>query len=195
MRFSRLRSNHLLPGASNWWNPCGVVNGFYTNLAPDDGDIMQPDVPGARAGMYQDTGVSNVSVELVWRGFDRYQAGPMVCINPDASDFGIGFWYEKLIYGGTAVLWALGRQPSNIRMIAQKNDSGYHASGSHMTLRMDVIGDVVKCYRDGVLMMTETVPAELVGSTIHGLSVDVNKADPRLPRQPCAVAPYKVRAI
>ena len=188
-----LRSNHLL--SDKWWNPCGVVNGYYTNLAPDDGPIGKPDNPGARAGLHENTGQKNVSVEVVWYGNSQYGAGPTVCINPDAKDFGLGFWYEKLLYGGTLVLWALGRQPSDIRMIACLNDAGYHTDGTPVKLRMDVIGNSVKCYRDNELMITETVPDELVGSTIHGLSVDVNAAQPRQPNLPCAVAPYTWRAI
>ena len=74
-------------------------------------------------------------------------------------------------------------------------DAGYHMDGTPVTLRMDVIGNSVKCYRDNELMITETVPDELVGSTIHGLSVDVNAAQPRQPNLPCAVAPYSWRAI
>mgnify|MGYP003404851997 FL=1 len=188
-----LRSNHLF--SDKWWNPCGVVNRYYTNLAPDDGPIGKPENPGARAGLHENTGVKNVSVEVVWCGNSQYGAGPTVCINPDAKDFGLGFWYEKLLYGGTLVLWALGRQPSDIRMIACLNDAGYHTDGAPVKLRMDVIGNSVKCYRDNELMITETVPDELVGSTIHGLSVDVNAAQPRQPNLPCAVAPYSWRAI
>ena len=191
-----LRNNYRLPGQSNWWNPCGIADGYFTNLAPDSGAIGQPDIPGARAGLYEDTGIVNASVELTWNGVDHVGAGPAACINPDADDFGLGLWYENLLYGGTVVLWALGRQPSDIRIIALQNDAGYHTTGTPVTLRLDVTGDVVKCYRDNELMITETVPAELAGSTIHGLSVDINGMTPRLPDQPCApVDSYRVSGL
>jgi len=180
-----LRSNHRLPGQSNWWNPCGIADGYFTNLAPDSGATGQPDIPGARAGLYEDTGIVNASVELTWNGVDHVGAGPAACINPDADDFGLGLWFENNIYGGVVALWALGRRPSDIRLIATAPDAGYY-SGQPIVLRMDVTGDIVKCYRDGDLMITETVPAELAGSAIHGLSVDVNGMSPRLPNAPCA---------
>ena len=188
-------------GASNWWDEIGVVDSggvtYYTNPNPNQGAGAQPNNSGARSCAYYNTGFTDVSVEVTWYGvYNAGSSGPIVCINPDEEDFGLTFYIEN--FGGSTgwvyVLWNVGRQPNDISpaALAQTSD---HTSGVPVVLRMDVVNNNVKCYADGVLITlvnadtglssdTYAIPGPsfpngLSGSTMHGVSIDVNKNGPQ----------------
>lgn len=185
------RSAHRLTGASNWWNPMGVVSGHYANLAPDDGTPGQPDVPGARAALYQETGISEVTVSVTWPGVHANGVGgPMVCVNPDADEFGLAFVYEHDLFSGTWVLWEMGRQPDDVAVLGSQNDPGGHTDETAVQLSIEVRGTQATCRVDGVSKIVATIPVALQGSTIHGVIVDVNAVTDRPPNVPVLQAPY-----
>lgn len=189
------RSAHRLPGQSNWWNPAGVVNGYYTNLAPDDAPIMLPDAPGARAVLYEDTGLEECTISCVWTGAHDAGTigGPIACVNPDAPEFSLCFVYEFGIFGGTWACWHLGRQPDDIELIvpdAIKNEPTGHVSGVPVELSIQIVGNQAICRADGVEKINYTIPVSLRGSTIHGVLIDVNGS--RQPNEPVLVAPYTI---
>jgi len=192
---NRLRSAHTLPGQSNYWDVGGIVDGFYTNTNPDQGAIAQPDNPGGRCAFYEDTGAVDVDVSVLWPGNYSTQGncGPIVCINPDVAAFGLCFYYEQLLFGGVYVVWLLGRQPSDITIHAfGAIGAGEHAEGDPLELKMSVRGDTVYCYANGNYRMACVIPAALQGSTLHGVSIDVNGVPGRPANLPVAVAPHTV---
>lgn len=180
LRCSKWQSSHRLAGASNWWNPAGIVNGYFTNLAPDAGAAGQPNHPGGRASLYRETGITDVTIAVTWSGVhDGEQGGPMVCVTPSATEFALGFAYEPAIFGGAWVLWQLGRQPDNINALASVSDPGGHTDGVPVVLSMEVTGTQVVCKADGVVKISaQTIPAALQGSTKHGVWVDVQAYGP-----------------
>jgi hypothetical protein len=183
-------------GASNWWDEVGVVNSggvtYYTNPNPDQGAGAQPNNSGARGCAYYTTGFTDVSVEVTWYGvYDGGSAGPIVCINPNDSKFGLTLYYEDFGAFWAYFLWNVGRQPDDIT-IAASAIAPAHTSGVPVVLRMDVVSNSVKCYVNGSLITllnagtglsstTYPVPSGLVGSTLHGISIDVNKNGPQPP--------------
>lgn len=193
LKKSCIRSAHKLSGASNWWNPAGVVGGYYTNLNPDDGAVAQSDVPGARAALYQESGIENVTVSCVWNGVHSGGVGgPLACVNFDASEFGLNFVYEHDLFGGTWVLWELGRQPSDIAALATTNEPAAHSDGVDIELAIEIRGTQATCYAGGVSKIVATVPVALRGSTIHGVAVDVNAVTNRPANLPILEAPFSL---
>lgn len=187
------RSCHHLPGASSWWDRCGIHNGWFTNLNPDQGAIAQPNNSGARCAVYQETGRANITVTTTWAGnHGGGVGGPMVCVDPDDNDFGLCFLYEYDLFDGTWVLWAMGRQPDDLRVVASLNDPDAHVDEVDMVVSMVVDDGEVRCYADDVLKITEDIPAGLVGSTLHGIAVDVNAAVGRPANLPVIQAPYTI---
>jgi len=184
------KSAHKLSGQDNFWNPAGIVGGYFTDTAPDSataGTLGGP--PGARAALYEDFGMSDVDVTLVWNGVHDAQAGPMVCINTAEDEFGLTFYRETSGVLAGWHLWNVGRDPSQLTsaMPAVAQDAP-HVDGDDVTLRMVVDGDNLKCYGDGDLKFDYTIPANLLGSTIHGVSVDVHLYSGRPADLPCALA-------
>lgn len=262
------KSAHLLSGASNWWDRAGVVGGYFTNLDPDTGAAQQPNNPGGRACLYQETGLPNVSIECDWHGIHGAGCFPVVCIDETNAAFGIGFWRE--IFLGQWRVWELGKQPDDITGLQTDtlidvsggelaSDTGVttftmaahglavdeilsidtehmaitatptadtvtvsrgyagttaathtdgtsiftqayrlqgapHVDGVPVTIRMDVQGDQCTCYGDGVPILTCTIPAALVGSTKHGVSIDVGGGGAAANQQ-CGVAPYTITGL
>jgi hypothetical protein len=189
-------SAHSLAGQDNWWDEIGVVDiggvSYYTNPNPDQGAGAQPNNSGARGCALYNTEFTDVSVEVIWPGvYASGQSGPVVCINPDEDAFGLCLYLED--FGGQWVhtLWDLGRKPNDLRPAAVAFADA-HTSGDPVVLRMDVVGNNLKCYQDGVLLTlnnavtglpsdTYPIPSELAGSTVHGVSIDVNKNGPQVP--------------
>ena len=193
----RWRSLRNLEGASTWWDKCGIVDGYITNLDPDQGAIGQPDNSGARGGLYYDTGYVNTSVTVRTTGYRTVDGGgaPLVCINPDAPELGLTMYYEPdFVFGqGFWVLWNLGRQPSDISVISSFQED--IADGTPLEIEMVVGGDTVYCYGNGELKITSTIPVALQGSTLHGISIDVNSVPGRPANLPVIEYPPTVRPI
>ena len=182
-------------GASSWWDQVGIItsdgNTYYTNPNPDQGAAGQPNNSGARGCAYYTTGFTDVSVEVTWKGLPSAQAGPVVCINPNDDKFGLALYYEDFgDYGYKYVLWNLGQEPNEIT-IAATASAPTHTPGVPVVLKMEVVGRFLTCYVDGSAISLvrnaagppaasatydiQTYAAGLYGSTLHGISIDVNK--------------------
>jgi len=158
-----------------WWDPIGLYQGSPVNTRPDLGPIAQPDNAGGRSAAYQDFGKEygdNFRVGLTWNGKHHAPAGPLACINLDDPDWALTFVFEPEIYGGTYVLWAMGRQPHQIRVVAAK--AGKHANGVPQYFEMRVRKGAVTCFADQDEILASPIPAGLVGATRHGFCLDVN---------------------
>jgi hypothetical protein len=170
------------------WHPGFYGCGDFTNLEPDLGAIMQPNNSGARCGIYQESNDSDVTVTATWSGDHSAGVGaPMVCVNPNDDDFGLAFVYEYELFGGTYVLWAMGRQPDDVRVVFAVNDPG-HIDGAPIELAVRVSGSTVTCFADGGEILEDEVPLGLRASTMHGLAIDVNAAPGRSADLPVIVA-------
>jgi hypothetical protein len=199
--FDNEHSSHLVAGHQNWFNPCGIVNGHYTNLNPDNEQAALRDNPGGRAYMFRETGAANVTLEVVWPGVHSEdglayhgECGILACVDLANPAYGMGFNYESGF--GAWVLWgAVGREPYNIAMAGYSildAQSEAWPSGTPATLRVEISGSSIVCKVDGVIKCSATIPAALVGMTKHGVYVDVNRVPGRPANLPGLVAPFTV---
>ena len=181
-----------------WWDPVELRNAAPVNTNPDKGPIAQPNNAAGRVAAYRDFGrgyADNFTVGVWWNGKHQAVGFPIACINLENPDWGLAFCYEPQLFGGHYVLWALGRQPNQIRVVKVATGPK-HADGKPMFLEMRVQGDKVKCLADGKEILESPVPKSLVGSTIHGFGLDVNPVPGRRPNVevingPFVLAPLK----
>lgn len=137
--------------------------------------------PAGRAAIFRDFGDAysgGVHVRCIWNPTDPNDVGgPMVHVVPNAPMFGLGFYYEPGL--DCFLLWAIGREPSDVSPVAV-SALGLILTGP-MVLEIISDGTTVNCYQDGNLRITAAVPAELVGSTVHGIEIDVEDTSAHLP--------------
>tara|TARA_R110002012_G_scaffold112733_2_gene258561 strand:- start:1131 stop:1775 length:645 start_codon:yes stop_codon:yes gene_type:complete len=169
------KSAHRLPGQFDWWTPAGT-NGDYIDQWPRLTAEQLGDWDNTRACLYYDTGLTDYRVEGTWEGNHGFTCFPMVCINPDASEFGYTAYLEPDI-ASLLILWELGRDalPSPGEIVAVgsvANPGGAHVDGTPVDVRMDVIGTTLTVYFDGVLTFTQAITANLQDSGIVGISMD-----------------------
>ena len=165
-----------------WWDLLELRGHLPVNIRPDHGPIVQPDNSGGRASAYRDFGAAfsdDFSIGVSWNGRHQAPGCPVACINLEDPDWGLAFCYEPEIEGGAYILWALGRQPNNIRVV-QSAKGPSHADGAPMYFEMQVHKGAVRCLADDGEILTAAIPPALVGSTIHGVLVDVNPVPGRL---------------
>lgn len=186
--FQNWHSSHTLSGAYDWWDPCGIVDGHYTNLLPDKDPAAFPNNPGGRASIWQETGVANSTIRVVWPGVHADgKCGIMACMVPSDTDFALGFNYESAL--GLWVLWKLGKQPSDISYLGYV--AGDHTDGVPVVLSVVISGtSTITCKADGTTVITATIPAGLQGSTKHGIFIDVNRVPGRPKNVPGLLAPF-----
>ena len=200
-----LTSAHTLAGASDWWDPIGIVydggKQWFTNPNPDQGAAAQPSNSGARACAFNDTGFTDVSVSSTRHSAVGGHSGPVVCINPDDTKFGLALFLEDF-YGTGAlsyVLWELGRQPDDLDPILFAFAPN-RVEGHDVVLRMDVEGGILKCYADDVLITwiggsttydISALAPGLLNSTLHGMSVDVNGDGPQTAAMKLGTVPFE----
>jgi hypothetical protein len=183
---------------ANWWDPLEIRNAAPVNTDPDQGPIAQPDNAAGRAAAYQDFGrdyADNFNIRIHWNGKHQAVGFPIACINLKDPDWGLAFCYEPGILGGVYVLWAMGRQPSEIRVV-KGAPGGKHVDGEAMILEMRVQGGTVTCMADGKEILKSPIPKALVGATTHGFGLDVNPVPGRPPNVevingPFVIAPLK----
>jgi hypothetical protein len=208
-----ITSFHTLTGASSWWDPIGTVvkdgKQWFTNPNPDQGPAAGSNGAtgsGARAGVFTDTGLTDVSVSSTRHSAPRGHSGPVVCINPDDTKFGLTLFLEDFFGTGALsyVLWELGRQPSDIDLVASASAPN-RVEGHDVVLRMDVEGGILKCYADDVLITFKhrytdlvsttydisTLAPGLLNSTLHGMSVDVNGDGPQTDAMKLGTVPFE----
>lgn len=188
-KFQNWHSSHYLLGAYDWWNPCGIVDGHYTNLAPDQDQAILPWNPGGRSSLWRETGLTDLKLSVEWPGVHADgECGLMACMVEDESEFALGFNYESGL--GSWVLWELGRQPNEISAIDLTVDA--HTDGEPVTLSVEISGTTITCKANGVTKITHTIPAALQGSTRHGIFVDVNRVEGRPANVPGLVADFRI---
>jgi len=184
----------------HWWDPLALFDESPVNTDPDKGKIGQPDNAAGRTAAYQDFGAAyadGFSVSTWWNGKHQAVAFPVVCISPEDPDWGLAFCYEPEIAGGVWVLWALGRQPHQIRLIRAGTlpGSAKHTDGTRMLLEMCVSGNTVTCLSDGKEILQHAIPAALRGSTMHGFGLDVNPVPGRPPNVHVLDGPFIIRPL
>lgn len=203
-----ITSFDTLAGASSWWDPIGTVvkdgKQWFTNPTPNQDPAAGTNGStgsGARAGVFTDTGLTDVSVSSTRHSAPRGHSGPVVCINPDDTKFGLALYLEDF-YGNGAlsyILWELGRQPSDIDLVASASAPN-RVEGHDVVLRMDVEGGILKCYADDVLITwiggsttydISTLAPGLLNSTLHGMSVDVNGDGPQTAAMRAGTVPFE----
>ncbi len=203
-----ITSFDTLAGASSWWDPIGTVvkdgKQWFTNPNPDQGPAAGSNGAtgsGARAGVFTDTGLTDVSVSSTRHSAPRGHSGPVVCINPDDTKFGLALFLEDF-YGTGAlsyVLWELGRQPDDLDPILFAFAPN-RVEGHDVVLRMDVEGGILKCYADDVLITwiggsttydISALAPGLLNSTLHGMSVDVNGDGPQTDAMKLGTVPFE----
>ena len=188
--FQNWHSSHYLSGAYDWWDPAGIVDGYYTNLSPDLDPAVLPNNPGGRASIWQETGVVNSTIRVVWPGVHANGiGGVMACLVSSATKFALGFYYDS--DSSLWVLCELGKQPSN--RATASSVAGTHTDGTPVVLEVVISGtSTITCKADGVTKITATIPASLQGSTKHGIFVDVGGVADRPKNVPVLLAPFYV---
>jgi hypothetical protein len=183
----------------NWWDPLELRNAAPVNTNPDKGAIGQPDNAAGRTAAYQDFGpdyADNFTIGTWWNGKHHAHGFPIACINLENPDWGLAFCYEPQIAGGVYVLWAMGRQPHQIKVVKGKGAKGVkHMDGTPVFLEMRVNGGAVTCLADGRQILTSPIPAALVGATVHGFGLDVNPVPARPPNVKVISGPFVIAPL
>lgn len=171
---SKMRSAHRHAGQRNQWCPAGINGDYYDLWERIDADQLAG-WTNTRGALYYDTGLTNYRVEATWAGNHGFTCFPMVCVNPDASEFSYTAYLEPDL-GSAIILWELGRNAiptSDIVAVGSESFLGApHVDGTPVDVRMDVIDNVLTVYFDGDLYFTQPVTANLQGSGIVGVSMD-----------------------
>lgn len=196
-KFQNWHSSHYLSGAYDWWDPCGIVDGHYTNLQPDQEQAILPNNPGGRSSLWRETGLSDLTVSVTWPGVHADgECGLMMCVSPNETEYALGFNYESAL--DAWVLWKLGRQPDDIAALALTVDAT-HVDGTPVVLSCTISGSTITCKADGVTKITNAgspagfaIPAGLIGSTRHGIFIDVNRVTGRPANVRGLVADFKI---
>lgn len=180
----------------DWWNPCGIVNGHWTNLAPDDAPIMQPDAPGGRSMAVMVTPWADVEVTVTWPGVHADGAGGPI-IHAEGTEFhgGLSFCYEPDLFAGLWVLWGIGLQPDEVVLLAASG-SPAHVDGTPVVLGISLAGETVTCTVDGAPVIVEEFPHDDAGPMhYHGVVVDVNAVPGRPANLPVLVDDLTITPI
>lgn len=182
-------SGNTMPGHYDWWDTCGIVGGYYTNTSPDLDPAGLPNNPGGRACLFQEVGSAAYAITVEWPGVHAHgQAGPMVCVAPDETEYAIAFYYDA--DAGAWTLKELGRQADDASVIDTETEA--HVDGTAVDLSMQVTATDVTCKVNGITKITATIPVNLQGSTKAGVFVDVGSVEARTANLPCLVAPYHI---
>jgi hypothetical protein len=203
-----------LPGQEDLWDEVGIIQdtstyNFYTlkNVSQNPRSATSS---GGRGALYNDFGTTSISQEVVWSGYNAAIAGPMVCVDPSTTSFGITFTYSS--YWSSWILSTLGKLPTDVSFIAVVGDA--HNNGDPRTAKLVVtstgVGSaVLQCYVDGrIKSMTnlatgvistsfniESQLPELVNSTTHGISFLNGQNPPKTNSLSYAFVNYKLGAI
>lgn len=181
----------------NWWDRLELHEAAPVNTNPDKGPIVQPNNAAGRVAAYRDFGpdyADGFSLGTWWNGKHHAVGFPIACINLDHPDWGLAFCYEPEIAGGIYVLWAMGRQPHQIRVV-KGAPGGKHSDGTPIFLEMRVKGDTITCLADGREILTSPIPAALVGATTHGFGLDVNPVPGRPPNVKVISGPFVIAPL
>lgn len=208
-----------------WWDEFELRNQAPVLPNPDRGLIVQPDNAAGRAAFYKDFGPgaeSDVAVSIVWSGLYPLEATPLLHVNPDADEFGLGAW--PFAASGDMLIGTVGRRPDQFSII-QRVRFG-HVNEMHRRLELRSrdnafsvwisVRDVRSTFNDDLafrrdisreLISTDTglmmmkigldypIPESLRGSTMHGAAVDVNQDFTRAPYRPLIVGPCRVTSL
>ncbi|HHW48736.1 MAG TPA: hypothetical protein GXX14_08995 [Clostridiaceae bacterium] len=183
-----------------WWDQFKLVNGVPVTINPDRGLICQNYCSGARAAFYREFGPdfkSNFAASVVWCGVRPYEGTPLIHVNPEDDDFGIGAWYLSII--STMLIGFVGRSPDKLRIIDTVPVD--HISGLKRRIEIRSTGDEFSVWisktdiRDDAMMKvgrTYKIPAGLIGATKHGAALDINQDYNRPANVPILLPPYRI---
>lgn len=174
-----------LAGQSDWWDALEVLDEYVVIPSPDDGAILQDTNSGGRAAAYKDWGGGydrDVRVDAWWSGDYPLEGTPLICVNPDVSEFGIGVWPANNVppFGSVYLFGTVGRKPSEFDVTATSVELADHVDGTRrkFSFVLSSDGTTVDFYVDDELIFEDQpIPANLQGSTSHGVAIDTNQTD------------------
>lgn len=181
LRFPAWRNCADIPGASNYWDRCGSIGGYFSDINPTVAATY------ARAGLYQ-LATADATLSVTWPGIHLAgNSGPLMCVTPDATEFGLHFIYD--LDTSQWALWEIGKQSTDKTLLGSA--AGSHSDGVSVVLSAEVVGNQITCKADGVTKITATIPAALYGSSLHGIAVDI-KSVTRTPNLQSLASPYSL---
>ena len=153
----------------------GVVDEYVVGFKPLTPECLE-DWTGSRGLTYIDTLSKNYSIEGTWDGNHEVAVFPVACVNVNAPEFCYTMYVEHHLQA--LVLWELGRDalPYPGQIAPAQDPIPYpHTDGTPVTVRLDLIDNVLYCYTDNVLKFTQVVTSNLQDSTIAGVTSDRNR--------------------
>ena len=178
-----------------WWDAAGIVSGAFCVTRPNGAEKVWFDYTAlsnyttqswfhcGRGAVFRDFGFANIEASAILLDPTSYkQGGPMVAVNPAANEFGVVMYYEHNWYGGPAwILEVIGRKPtdyygppgqSHYVAVASSAYSSY-TGATPVKLTAKVVGSQIYGLADDIQVLSGPLPASLVGSTLHGIELDV----------------------
>ena len=189
--------------APSWWDRLRLVDGVPRIPRPDKGQIQSPTNSGARAAFFRDFGPGydrDIAVAIGWNGIMPYECSPLLHVNPEDDDFGVGAWYVRAYKG--LLFAAVGRRPDMVRPIELVRLD--HRDGAHRRLEIRSTGkEFVTFVSDPTsehrvmkkVGQAVTVPDGLVGSSTHGVALDLNQDQGRPPDQEVFLPPFSLQRL
>jgi hypothetical protein len=198
---------HTLSGQSSWWDALTVIDRAFAIPDPDEGPILGTTNSGARASGYWEMGANYASMVRVgcwWSGETPFEGTPLIHINPDAAEFGVGAWPIAGLYGGFWHIATVGRRPdqyNNINSSKYFPMTGFFDGKPHYVELVSAADNTVSLWIDGVrrtLLQSGhpttdlALPANLSGATKHGIALDVNQHPDRPPNTRVVLGPIEI---
>jgi len=183
-----------------WWDQVKLVNNKPLTPNPDHGKILQTDCSGARAAFYRDFGAGydkNIAASVVWCGVRPLESTPLIHVNPDDDDFGIGAWPVAEFRG--FLIAGVGRSPDKFNVYEYQRFA--HEDKTPIRIELRSTGEeftvwISETDADNPSMIqvgnTYPIPKGLIGSTVHGAAIDLNQDPKRPPNTPTIIAPYRL---
>jgi hypothetical protein len=174
---------------------------------PDRGEIGVVTNSGARGAAWREFPsqlAGGFSASCMWTGQRPYEGSPLIHVNPDDANFGIGLWpiadFAKLDSGPipTWLLGVIGRKPSEFDSLPKAWTRGEvdHVDGTPQRLELRSNGVEVSAWVDGSRILGPVaIPAGLLGSSRHGICLDVNQDPSRPAHVPVLSGPLLVESL
>lgn len=180
------------------FEPTGILSGAVVCADPtarsgtyvDYGEVADPGVTMYHGigCAWRDFGVTTIRASYEWSGIwtepTHTEGGPLLHVTPGTPEHGIGVW--ETIVGSAAVLavatianppedWGHPSNPVLDTAVVR------HAEGQRRSVELRSNGTGVTCWLDGAQVRLATnglspvpIPANLVGSTLHGFCFDTH---------------------
>lgn len=200
-----------------WWDRLALVD--HAPVVPNPGRGLIVSSPAGRAAFYRDFGPgagAEVAVSVVWSGRRPLEGSPLLHVNPEATEFGLGAWYFS--HRSVVLVAAVGRAPDELVIIQELPVDHVHGLRRRVELRSH--GDTFSVWisandvrfdddadpdlhptadtGSGIPMLRVgldyPIPASLRGSTMHGGSIDVNNDWRRVGNSRVLLPPFRLSA-